>query len=61
MWINVSWHIFRHGFIVSDQDAVLTALTWYRLTNIFQPPNIRMFQSVDGLNIIHSALPWFYE
>jgi hypothetical protein len=56
---RVLYHIFRHGFIVSDQERRPDCLDLVSANQYFQPPNIRMFQSVDGLNIIHSALPLF--
>jgi hypothetical protein len=52
-------HIFRQRFIVSDQERRPDCLDLVSANQYFQPPNIRMFQSVDGLNIIHSALPLF--
>jgi hypothetical protein len=44
---------------VSDQEGCPDCLDLVAGYQYFQTPNIRMFQSVDALNIIHSVLPWF--
>src|ERR1035437_2776189 len=58
---SVLYHIFRHGFIMGDQEGCPDCFDLVTGYQNIQPPNIRMFQSVDGLHIIHSALPWFMK